>query len=104
MSVCFELKSPTRHGFDVTARIRLTTTPLHFGGSRVWMLCCRETAVQVRRRVIEVPSTSVRTPVADWAGCSAEDAYHVPQAALGAENNPCSSFNVATLLGMVSTG
>ena len=35
-----ELKLPTRHG-DVTARIQFTTTPLHFGGSRVWMVCPR---------------------------------------------------------------
>jgi hypothetical protein len=34
-----ELKLPTRHGFDVTARIRFTTTHLHFGGWRVWMIC-----------------------------------------------------------------
>ena len=31
-----ELKLPTRHGFDVTAQIRFTTTPLN-----VWMLCPR---------------------------------------------------------------
>jgi hypothetical protein len=36
-----ELKLPTRHGFDVTAQIRFTTTPLNFGGCRVWMLCPR---------------------------------------------------------------
>src|SRR5262245_16144001 len=31
----------TRHGFDVTARIRFTTTSMHFGGCRVWMICPR---------------------------------------------------------------
>ena len=36
-----EMRLPTRQGFDVTARIRFTTTPLHFGGCRVWMLCPR---------------------------------------------------------------
>jgi hypothetical protein len=36
-----EMKLPTRHGFDVTAQIRFTTTPLHFGGCRVWMICPR---------------------------------------------------------------
>ena len=36
-----ELKLPTRHGFDVTARIRFTTTRVHFGGYRVWMVCPR---------------------------------------------------------------
>ena len=36
-----EMKLPTRHGFDVTARIQFTTTPLHFGGCRVWMVCPR---------------------------------------------------------------
>ena len=36
-----EMKLPTRHGFDVTAQIRFTTTPLNFGGFRVWMLCPR---------------------------------------------------------------
>jgi len=35
------MRLPTRQGFDVTARIRFTTTPLHFGGCRVWMLCPR---------------------------------------------------------------
>jgi hypothetical protein len=34
-----EMKLPTRHGFDVTAQIRFTTTSVHFGGSRVWMIC-----------------------------------------------------------------
>jgi hypothetical protein len=34
-----ELKLPTGHGFDVTARIQFTT--LHFGGRRVWMICPR---------------------------------------------------------------
>ena len=33
------MKWPTRHGFDVTAQIRFTTTPVHFGGCRVWMIC-----------------------------------------------------------------
>ena len=36
-----EMKMPTGHGFDVTARIRFTLTPLHFGGCRVWMVCAR---------------------------------------------------------------
>src|SRR5262245_27237486 len=36
-----EMKLPTGHGFDVTARIRFTTTSLHFGGCRVWMICPR---------------------------------------------------------------
>lgn len=35
------MKLPTSHGFDVTAEIRFTTTPLHFGGCRVWMICPR---------------------------------------------------------------
>jgi hypothetical protein len=30
---------PTGHGIDVTARMQFTTTPLHFGGCRVWMVC-----------------------------------------------------------------
>jgi hypothetical protein len=33
------MRLPTSHGFDVTAEIRFTTTPLHFGGCRVWMIC-----------------------------------------------------------------
>jgi hypothetical protein len=36
-----EMKLPTRHGFDVTAQIRFTTSRLHFGGCRVWMICPR---------------------------------------------------------------
>ena len=36
-----EMKLPTGHGFDVTAQIRFTTTALHFGGCRVWMICPR---------------------------------------------------------------
>ena len=36
-----EMKLPTGHGFDVTTRIQFTTTPLHFGGCRVWMICPR---------------------------------------------------------------
>ena len=35
------MKLPTGHGFDVTAQIRFTTTPLHFGGCRMWMICPR---------------------------------------------------------------
>jgi hypothetical protein len=35
------LKSPTGHGLDVTAKIRFTTTHLHFGGYRVRMICPR---------------------------------------------------------------
>jgi hypothetical protein len=36
-----EMKLPTGHGFDVRAQIRFTTTALHFGGCRVWMICPR---------------------------------------------------------------
>jgi len=36
-----EMTLPSQNGFDVTAQIRLTTTPLHFGGCRVWMICPR---------------------------------------------------------------
>ena len=36
-----EMKLPTGNGFDVTAQIRFTTTPLYFGGCRVWMICPR---------------------------------------------------------------
>jgi hypothetical protein len=32
---------PSGHGFDVTAQIRFTSTRLHFGGCRVWMICPR---------------------------------------------------------------
>ena len=47
-----DLKLPTWHGLTVTARIRFTTTFLHFGGYRVWMLgsrCDGRTARDVRR-------------------------------------------------------
>jgi hypothetical protein len=36
-----EMKLPTGDGFDVTAQIRFTTTSVHFGGCRVWMICPR---------------------------------------------------------------
>lgn len=35
------MKLPTGHGFDVTAQIRFSTTPLQFGGCRMWMICPR---------------------------------------------------------------
>src|SRR5258705_13052070 len=44
-----EMKLPTGHGFDITARIKFTTKPLHFGGYRVWMVCPRCTG---RNRVM----------------------------------------------------
>jgi hypothetical protein len=37
----FEMKLAAGHGFDVAAEIRFTTTPLNFGGLRVWMICPR---------------------------------------------------------------
>jgi len=48
---------------------------------------CRETSVQVKRKLIEVPGASVSTPPADWARCSADDGSLVPRAAL----STCSS-------------
>jgi hypothetical protein len=45
----FEMKLPTRHGFDVTAKIRFTTTFVNFGGCRVWMICPR---CEARTRVM----------------------------------------------------
>jgi hypothetical protein len=36
-----EMKWPTGNGFEVTAQIRFTTTAVHLGGCRVWMICPR---------------------------------------------------------------
>ena len=36
-----EMKLPSQNGPDVTAQIRFTSTPLHFGGYRIWMICPR---------------------------------------------------------------
>src|SRR5262245_16784147 len=64
-----ELKLPTRHGVDVTARIRFTTTRVHFGGWRVWMLCprCDGRARYVRRlrqdRLPAMSSGSISVPI-----------------------------------------